>query len=84
MMSFKHLKVGDTVLRSLAGIPMKMVVSEIKEHTLVCQALQEDGSVFKGDWEFDRETGAEEDHDLGWGVKFGVTGSYLTDQPLLN
>lgn len=57
---------------------MTMVVSAVKDQTLICDAVEEDGSIFVGGWEFDRKTGAEEDEYLGWGVKHGVTGSYLT------
>lgn len=28
-------------------------------------------------WKFDRTTGMEEDPELGWGVSFGITGTYL-------
>lgn len=78
MRTFTHLKVGDRVTRMLAGkLPMQMVVREVKEDTVRCAAVQEDGAEFEGDWEFDRETGCEEDHELGWGRKFGVTGSFI-------
>lgn len=75
----KTLKVGDHVTRVLGGLPMKMKVVEIKDGLIVCNAIQDDGKEFPGGWTFDAKTGVEEDADLGWGVKFGVTGSYLID-----
>lgn len=67
-MSFRHVKVGDVVTRLLAGkIPMKMLVTHVDTKTMTCG----------GGWMFDRETGWEEDSDLGWGVDFGRTGSHL-------
>lgn len=67
MKTLKELKVGDTVTRMLAGeIEMKLTVTEITEHKIVC-----------GHWEFDRDTGAEIDDDLGWGAPPLGTGSYL-------
>lgn len=63
---FQHLKIGDRVTRLLAGtIPQPLRVVEVREDRIVCG----------GGWEFDRETGAEIDDDLGWGPHF--TGSYL-------
>ena len=38
----------------------------------------EDGIVYMaGGWTFDQLTGIEEDEELGWGVRFGYTGSFL-------
>lgn len=76
-MSFRHLKVGDKVTRLLAGMPMNMEVEEIREDVIVCSALPERGGKVLGEWTFCRDTGAEEDEEIGWGKKFGVTGSYL-------
>lgn len=46
-MNFRHVKVGDTVIRLLAGAArMPLKVTEIRENLIVC-----------GDWEFDRDTG---------------------------
>lgn len=81
VMNFEHLKVGDRVVRTWAAKPMLMEVTGINldDNTLICGAVQPDGSIFRGDWTFDRNSGVEEDHDLGWGVKFGRTGSYLVE-----
>jgi hypothetical protein len=78
-MSFDHLKVGDNVTRLMGGsLRMKMVVREIKEDLLVCDCIDRDtGKIVHGGWTFDRNSGVEEDADLKWGVKFGVTGSVL-------
>lgn len=66
---FSDLKEGDEVTRLLAGVvPMTMVVESVDD-TLIHM---------KGGWTFDRKTGFEEDEELGFGVKFGYTGSFLT------
>jgi len=58
-------KVGDFVIRNMAGIIMKLKVSEITNDLIKC-----------GPWEFDRQTGAEIDEDLGWDNN--RTGSFIT------
>jgi hypothetical protein len=51
----------------LAGVvPMELKVTEVTENRIKC-----------GDLEFDRTTGVEEDGELGWGVAYGTTGSFL-------
>lgn len=66
-MSFRDLKVGDTVTRMLAGeIPIELKVTEVLQDKIIC-----------GAWEFCRSTGMEIDDDLGWGPTYGITGSYL-------
>jgi hypothetical protein len=55
MSKFHHVKVGDSVTRMLAGtIPMPLKVTEVSETLITC-----------GWWQFDRETGVEEDPELG-------------------
>ena len=74
---FSDLKVGDVVTRLLGGkLAMKMKVVQVSEDLITCDAA--DG--FEGGWTFDRKTGAEEDADLQWGVRFGRTGSYLVKE----
>ncbi len=65
---FEDVKVGDTVLRLLSdqNIPMHLKVTAVDDRLIHC-----------GPWTFDRGTGVEEDEELGWGVKFGRTGSRL-------
>lgn len=64
---FENIKIGDPVIRLLAGtVPMKLLVTEMTEDTVVC-----------GWWTFDRATGAEIDEDLGWGATPLHTGSYI-------
>ncbi len=71
MSSFMHIKAGDTVIRLLAGtVPMKLKVERVDDTLIYCY----------GGWMFDRKTGTEEDPDLEWGVKFGYTGSVLTEE----
>jgi hypothetical protein len=57
-------KVGHFAIRNMVGIIMKLRITEITDSRIIC-----DG------WEFDRETGAELDDDLGWTREY--TGSYL-------
>lgn len=67
-MNFAHIKVGDVVIRMLAGtIPMKLMVTEVTD-TLI---------VTGGGWTFDRVYGAEVDDDLNWGPPPKHTGSFL-------
>lgn len=69
-MSFKHLKVGDRVVRMLAGkLPMDLKVTKVEGNIITC-----------GWWTFDMETGAEIDEDLGWGPPPKWTGSYLVKE----
>lgn len=68
-MSFRHLKIGDTVKRNLSGVIMDMIVTDVQEDVILC------GGTYG--WTFDRDSGWEEDHDIGWGVSFGRTGSHL-------
>ena len=62
-----EIAVGDFVLRWFVGIPkpMRLKVTQITADRIIC-----------GAWEFDRQSGAEIDEDLGWGPG-GVTGSFL-------
>lgn len=78
-MKFGHLKVGDKVVRVMGGtVRMNMVVREVGELLLTCDAIDRDtGKIIKGGWTFDRMTGIEEDADLQWGIKYGRTGSVL-------
>jgi len=68
MGTFVYIQPGDTVRRMLAGtIPMDLVVDAVDERLIHC----------RGGWMFDRETGVEEDPEIGWGLAFGVSGSFL-------
>lgn len=78
----RDLKVGDKVTRMLGGkLAMPMHITKVTEDRIFAVA---DGAVnlmkdddFDEHWQFDRDTGIEEDEDLGWGTKYGVTGSFL-------
>ena len=48
---------------------MPLKVTEVTDTLVIC-----------GWWTFDRETGVEEDPELGWGRSFGVTGSFLKEE----
>lgn len=70
---FKHLKVGDRVMRDLAGQPMLMQVVDVQDELLYCAAVHPDGSITQFEpWPFDREHGWEHDEEMQWGHKFGV------------
>lgn len=76
--SFEHLKLGDKVTRVLGGkVRMPMLVTMIDGNYITCAAIQKNGTLFSGGWRFNRANGFEEDEEIGWGTKFGVTGSYL-------
>ena len=93
MADFYHLKVGDRVMRYLGGdtgVPMLMEVIEVSDEIITCGAIKNNKLVMDPDsgkpidWTFDRNSGAEEDHYLKWGVKFGITGSFLKEIPSAN
>lgn len=70
MADFRHVKVGDLVVRLLAGeLPMELVVTDVSDEVIVCGG--------PAGWRFDRATGIEVDEELGWGPQFGISGSYL-------
>jgi hypothetical protein len=60
----QNVKVGDVVTRNLAGVPMKLKVTEVTHDRILCSP-----------WEFSRRNGAEIDGDMGWNES--VTGSFL-------
>jgi hypothetical protein len=78
-MTFEHLKIGDRVDRYHgSGFFMEMEVVDHSNNLIVCAAITADGKgLVMGGWTFDTKTGAEEDQDLEWGVKYGATGTYL-------
>jgi hypothetical protein len=74
--NFRHVKVGDTVTRMLAGqIPMKLGVTKVDDDLIYCGFADPEQA-----WTFDRDTGAEVDDDLRWGPQYRRTGSYLVDK----
>ena len=62
------VKVGDKVGRQTSedATPMWLTVTEVTEDAIFCNR-----------WEFDRITGAEIDHDLQWGPKYGKSGAFI-------
>ena len=68
-MRLEDIKPGNGVIRMMAGMPMRLIVSEVTDNLIKC-----------GPWEFSRRTGAEVDEDLGWGEH--RTGSYLLHDEL--
>ncbi len=70
MSDFTHVRVGDLVTRRLGGmIDMELIVTSVTNDTIACGG--------EGGWTFDRVSGAEIDDELGWGPKYGRTGSRL-------
>lgn len=65
--SFTDIKAGDTVTRYFYGLRQTMKVDHVDD-TLIHT---------EGGWTFDRKTGVEEDPDLGFGLKSGITCSWL-------
>ena len=61
--------VGDIVARNLCGAIMQLRVTRVTPRIIEC-----------GDWQFDRETGAEIDYFLNWGPPPLHTGSRLSDK----
>jgi hypothetical protein len=56
----------------LAGqVPLLLRVSSVDDELIHCGGEPGVG------WSFDRVTGAEVDEELGWGPRYGITGSYL-------
>lgn len=75
---FTDVKVGDRVKRLLGGeVAMYLTVTEVTDKHIVCGVPSLPNA--EG-WRFDRRTGIEEDTELGWGVQFGRTGSYLVKE----
>lgn len=72
---FKHIKVGDGVIRNLGGLKMLLQVTSVDEEFIYCggRGLKDIDS-----WKFCRATGAEIDEELGWD-QYG-TGSYLEEE----
>lgn len=69
----RHIKVGDKVKRQFGPTPgpaMVLQVTEVDDELIYC------GPKGTG-WSFDRATGAEVDHGLGWGPQYGMTGTFL-------
>jgi hypothetical protein len=74
--TFEHIRAGDVVCRMLAGAPMRLRVTAVDAELIWC------GEPGAG-WSFDRVTGVEIDHEIGWGPQYGISGSYLVheDEP---
>lgn len=74
---FGHIKPGDKVVRLLAGVAKQpLIVTKVDERLIHCCFGCDQAGECRG-WTFDRITGIEVDRDLGWGLEYGVSGSYL-------
>lgn len=68
-----EIAVGDSIGRqtkegtAFGDTVIWLTVTEVTETSIFCNR-----------WEFCRETGAEIDHDLGWGPDYGKTGAFIT------
>lgn len=82
-MKAMDVKEGDKVVRLIGGgkVWMTMRVVKVTEDRIICAADNPPAPIpdeaLDELWQFDKATGVEEDEYLGWGVKFGVTGSYI-------
>ena len=85
-MKISEVKPGDRVTRTIGPDKdpwMEMEVVSVDDKLITCKAVVKDKETgeeqgfFNGGWTFDRATGAEEDEDLKWGVKYGATGSFI-------
>jgi len=76
-MSLRDLEVGDKVVRLMGGLEMPGTVMFIEEDLIYVACEGTEGWSKESLWRFDRDTGCEEDEDLGWGKEYGVTGSYI-------
>ena len=65
----RDVAVGDVVVRDMAGIIMRLGVTAVDERLITCA----------GGWQFDRLYGTETDHELGWGIEYGLVLSFLTE-----
>lgn len=67
----KDVAVGDAVFRFIGDLrtPISLHVTGVTEERIIC-----------GEWQFDKNTGAEIDELLGWGP--ALTGSYILAAPL--
>jgi len=67
-----EIAAGDFVLRRFGGVPkpLRLKVTLVTADRIICA----------GGWEFDRQSGAEIDEDLGWGPGT-VTGSLIEPEP---
>jgi hypothetical protein len=62
------------------GPIMEMIVVQVDDNLIYCDAVKRrpmKGKPLEDHWMFDRDQGIEEDADLGWGKKFGKTGTRL-------
>lgn len=73
-----NIKIGDKVIRFIGNSIVGGQIRDIK----VVTAVTED-RIICGDWEFDKETGAEIDDMLNWGPPPKVTGSYIVSTKAL-
>ncbi len=68
--TLSDISVGDTVFRFIGSnaAPMLLRVTVVAQTRIIC-----------GEWQFDKETGAEIDDFLGWGP--ALTGSHIRAVP---
>jgi hypothetical protein len=81
-MNCRHLKVGDKVKRVIGHLDgdhtiMNGTVMAVEEETIKVAMEGTEHWPLNELWTFNREYGCEEDEELGWGVVFRRTGSYL-------
>jgi len=69
---------GDLVTRLVGGVAeVQLIVVRVNEQEIHCGVPGTDGTSEGNYWSFCRRTGAEIDHFLRWGPRYGRTGSQL-------
>lgn len=80
---FMNVKRGDRVVRLLAETsPQQLYVVKVDERLIyaaLSDSVDPDDGTGAPVWTFDRATGVEEDDDLQWGMRYGITGSRLIE-----
>lgn len=79
------VKVGDVVIRALAGVlVVECEVTALDDTLIHCSKTRKPGQpwadISPDEWTFSRQTGCEVDVELGWGQQPDgqwITGSYL-------
>ncbi|MBA2960511.1 MULTISPECIES: hypothetical protein [Ramlibacter] len=73
--NLSDVSVGDTLTRMLGGtFPMLLRVTRTDDMHVYCATP--DG---RDEWVFERAGGLEYDPELGWGSRFGITGSFISE-----
>lgn len=78
---FEHVKPGDKLLRliSSARIPSEVIVTKVDDDLIYAGVTSHPVTLDpEQGWTFDRATGIEVDELLGFGPKYGISGSWIS------